>query len=110
MNAAIAEQHGYTTALDKGHFSIQPPGKTTAPGPDYVTYDPRRGDVVVWDSKYRGPAAGSAPSAVPPATLRRWAPEVKAAIDAMPAGPAKTAAEAAFNAGKIRGEVFKWPQ
>lgn len=110
MNAAIAEQHGYTAALEKGQIGIQGPGKATARGPDYVTFDPRRGDVVVWDSKYRGSTGGSAPSTVPATKLQRWAPEVKAAIEAMPDGPAKAAAQAAFQAGKIRGEVFKWPQ
>jgi RHS repeat-associated protein len=109
MNAAIAEEHGYAAALEQGQVGIQGPGSVTAPGPDFVTFEPRRGEIVVWDAKYRGPGGGSAPSTIPAAKLERWMPEVKAAIAALPEGPIKTAAEAAYRAGKIRGQGFKWP-
>jgi type I restriction enzyme S subunit len=59
---------------------------------------------------YRGPTGGWAPSVVPTVKLHRWVPEVKAAIEAMSDGPVKTAEQAAFRAGKVRGEIFEWPQ
>ena len=110
LNAAIAEQHGYTAAVDAGHVGIQAPGKATAKGLDYATYDPKVGEIVVWDSKYRGPKGGSAPATIPSAKLDRWMPELRSAVEAMPEGPAKTEILTALEAGRVRGQVFKWPK
>ncbi len=110
LNAAVAEEHGYQAALSDGHIGIRPPGKVTRPGrADFITYDGRTRNVVVWDAKYRGPG-GHYPSAIPSETLRRWMPEVTSAIEAMPEGPAKVAAQEAFRRGNVTGGVFRWPE
>lgn len=108
QNASIAEIHAYDTAIKGGHTPIQGPGKVTARGPDLLTYDPVSREVVVWDSKYRGPG-GSYPSGIPPAKLQKWLPDVRAAIEALPSGPAKSAFLDALAKGRVRGKVFKWP-
>jgi hypothetical protein len=109
MNASIAEIHGYESMLDRGYTGIRGPGKTTARGADSIAFDPAAREIVVQDAKYRGPA-GSYPSRVSPEALNRWRPDIKSAIDEMPSGPTRDAAVKAFEEGKIRAEVFKWPQ
>lgn len=64
---------------------------------------------MVYDAKYRGPG-GSYPRQIPPAKLQSWLPQVRKAIDALPNGPVKARALQALQQGRIRGEVFKWPQ
>ena len=110
MNAAIAEQQGYAAALEEGQIGIQGPGKVTARGPDYITFDPDAREIVIWDSKYRGPAGRSVSSTIPASKLKSWMPEVRNAIEAMSEGPAKQQALKAFEDGAVRGRVFKWPQ
>lgn len=51
VNGSIAEIQGYQDALNKGEIGIQRPGKVTAAGPDYITYNPSSETVNVWDSK-----------------------------------------------------------
>ncbi|WP_181107128.1 hypothetical protein, partial [Xanthomonas arboricola] len=52
VNGSIGELRGYQAAVDElGHVGIQSPGKVTAPGPDYITFDKSTGSVVVWDAK-----------------------------------------------------------
>jgi RHS repeat-associated protein len=109
INAAIAEQHGYAEAIRQGHLPIRGPGKTTARGADYVTYDPVQQEVVLWDSKYRGPQGGSTPRALSPAKIERWTPEARRAIGTLPDGPSKADMLQAIDAGQVRGEIFRWP-
>jgi hypothetical protein len=109
VNAQLTEIRGYETAQRSGQLTIQPPGNPNAPGPDYIMFNPAgRGAVVVYDAKYRG-AAGSYPRSIPGATLERWRPEVKAAIDALPEGPLEDAATEAWNAGRVEGRIFRGP-
>jgi hypothetical protein len=110
QNASIGELQGYWRAQARGEIGILDPGPTTSPGrPDYITLDLNKREIVVYDSKYRGPG-GSYPSGVPPSKLQSWLPQVRKAIEAMPNGPMKTRALQALQQGKIRGEVSKWPQ
>ena len=41
LNGALGEARGYNHALARGEIGIQAPGKITAPGPDYITFDPK---------------------------------------------------------------------
>jgi hypothetical protein len=110
MNAALGEDHGYYSALEKGHVGIRAPENPSVRGRgDYITYDPDAQQVVIWDAKYRGPSSGNPPKAVPEDSLRRWLPEARRAIEALPDGPMKAEIQAALDAGQVRGEVFKWP-
>jgi filamentous hemagglutinin len=86
-----------------------PPGKVTAPGPDFITYSAKEKSIVVWDAKYRGPA-GSYPRSIPQSKIERWVSEVKLAVEGMPEGGAKIAAQKAIERGAIRGQIFRWPQ
>ncbi len=107
LNAQIGELRGYQTALEEGHTGIRGPGKTDVKGVDYITLD-QEGRVVVWDAKYRGPGYRH-PSSLPAGKLQRWMPEIQKAVDAMPDGPAKAAAQRALETGQVVGRIFKWP-
>ena len=109
MNASIAEIHGYDNMLDRGYQGIRAPGKTTARGADSIAFDPTTREIVVQDAKYRGPE-GRYPNKIPEKKLVRWRPDIRKGIEALPDGPLKDAARRAFEEGKIRPEVFKWPQ
>ena len=85
-------------------------GKTTATGADYVTYDPVQQEVVLWDSKYRGPQGGSVPKTLSPGKINRWTPNARKAIEALPDSPMKAEMLRALDAGHVRGEIFKWPK
>lgn len=112
INGAIGELQGYNQATnDLGHISIQAPGKTSVPGPDYVTLDlVNDGTINVWDSKYRGPQATSYPKSIPEAKLNNWMPQVADSINKKPSGPAKSMALDAYLNGRVVGKIFKWPQ
>jgi RHS repeat-associated protein len=109
LNGAIGEAQGWESALNNGHIGIQPPGKVTARGVDFATFDPAKNQVVLWDAKYRGPG-GSYPSSVPASKLPGWTEEVRATVDAMPEGPIKQQMLNALNNGRVRTEIFRWPQ
>ena len=109
MNASIAEVHGYDNMLDRGYLGIREPGKTTARGADSIAFDPTAREIVVQDAKYRGPE-GTYPTKIPDKKLRRWRPDIQQGIEELPEGPLKDFARRAFQEGKIRPEVFKWPQ
>ena len=109
LNAAIAEARGWNQALELGQIPISPPGKASAPGADFITFDPGSSSLVVWDAKYRGPG-GSYPSTLSPAKIEAWQAEIVKAVQNMPAGENKAAAERALSTGKVIGRIFKWPQ
>jgi RHS repeat-associated protein len=109
INGAIGEAHGWRNALEAGHIGIQSPGKVTAPGADFITYNPQTQNIVVWDAKYRGPG-GSYPSSFPATKLQKWMPGVVEAVKNMAPGPARTAAERALLSGKVIGQLLRWPQ
>lgn len=110
LNAGIAEAHGYRIAIEElGHIPIQQPGKVTAPGADFITFDPEgAGAVVIWDAKYR--SKGRFPASIPVKKIDAWTMEASAAISSLPDGPLKQKALAALLAGRVRGEIFRWPQ
>jgi hypothetical protein len=109
INGSIGELRGYQSAIDDlGHIGIKQPGKVTARGPDFITYDPKGGDIFVWDAKYRAPS-GTYPSTVPASKVNSWLPHIQEAIQNMPPGATRNAAMNALQNGRIRGEVFKWP-
>lgn len=109
LNGAIGEAHGWSRALDSGHLGIQPPGKVTAPGVDFATFDPMRNQIVLWDAKYRGPK-GSYPTTIPASKMGAWTKEVRSTIEAMPEGPLRKQYLEALENNRIRGEIFRWPQ
>jgi len=108
INGAIAEQHGAELARGRGEVVIQEPGKTSAPGPDYVTYEPKERTILAYDAKYRR-EGGSFPSE--PSLhhkLEKWMPDIRAAVAAMPEGPLKDAASAALKARRVQICLFKY--
>nr|WP_244157231.1 filamentous hemagglutinin N-terminal domain-containing protein [Pseudomonas argentinensis] len=109
INGALGEAHGWKNALDSGHVPIKAPGKVTAPGVDFVTFDPKSGRVVLWDSKYRGPG-GSYPSSIPESKLKSWTAEARAAVVQMPEGAMKNRILESLDKGKVDAKVFRWPQ
>lgn len=109
MNASVAEIHGYENMLNRGYLGIRGPGKTTARGADSIAFDPTAREIVVQDAKYRGPG-GTYPTKIPGEQLMRWHADIRRGIEELPAGPLKDAARRAFEDGKIRPEVFRWPQ
>lgn len=110
VNGAIAEQRGFRHATEKeGHFAIQAPGPTTERGKaDYITYDPVRKQIVLWDAKYRKPK-GRYPTSVSADKQKRWTKAAEAAINDLPEGPLRTQALEALQAGNVRTEIFTWP-
>ncbi|MEQ9725503.1 hypothetical protein ABRP29_07685 [Pseudomonas sp. WHRI 8822A] len=110
VNGAVGEHRGYQDAISSfGHIGVQVPGKVTAPGPDYITYDPDNEMIVVWDAKYRGPG-GSYPSSISSDKIKKWMPEVRDAVNKMPAGSARDAALEALQSGRVSGQIFRWPK
>ncbi len=112
QNAAIAEAHGFKHATDTlGQVGIARPGPTTGgKRADFITFDPSgAGHIVLWDSKYRGPG-GSYPKTIPPDKVARWTKVAEQTINGLPDGPLKTQALEALRAGRVRAEIFKWPQ
>ncbi|WP_456362213.1 two-partner secretion domain-containing protein [Xanthomonas arboricola] len=110
LNGSIGELRGYQSAVDElGHVGIQAPGKVTAPGPDYITFDRSTGSVVVWDAKYRSPG-GRYPKSMELSQIQSWMPEVRAAVEKLPEGPTKDLALDAINEGRVDGRIFKWPR
>jgi hypothetical protein len=52
LNGAMPEELGWRQSSDNGEIVILKPGRITANRPDYLTFDPTTGEVVVWDTKY----------------------------------------------------------
>jgi YD repeat-containing protein len=94
-------------ALDEGQIGILKPGKVTANGPDYLTFDPNTGQVVVWDAKYS--SSGRFPSgSIPSSKLADWNAAVQDAVNSY-TGPSADALKQALANGAIRGEYFPYP-
>lgn len=102
-NGAMAEEFGWQTALADGQVGIQGPGRITAIGPDYFTYDPVNSIITVWDAKYS--TSGAYPSQLSIAKLRSWLPYLKAAVDSY-TGPDAAQVQAAFASGGIEGDIY----
>lgn len=109
VNGAIGEIRGHQEAIDMGHESIRSPGKVTAPGVDYITFDATTGEIVLWDSKYRR-EGGSYPSSVPDGKAARWTEEAKQAVENLPESSLKDEALDAIKNGRVRSEISRWPR
>jgi hypothetical protein len=105
LNGAIAEELGWQSALSDGQVGIQGPGKITATGPDFITYDPNTDEINVWDAKYS--TSESFPASLSASKLASWMPMVKAAVMNY-AGPDAAAIQDAFNNGQIAGRIFAY--
>ena len=103
LNGAMAEELGWQTALSNGEVGIQGPGKITAVGPDYITYDPATGDINVWDAKYS--STGRFPSGLSASKLSSWMPDVSAAVNGY-TGAYQAQIKAAFASGSVRGQIY----
>jgi hypothetical protein len=108
LNASVAEINGYQRALDRGEIGIMAPGKASAPGVDYATFDPVAGEVIISDAKYRGPG-GTYPTSIPDAKLADWTDQVKDVVSGWADSPQKTQILNALDNGRVRGEIFPWP-
>lgn len=109
QNGSVAEARVFDKLIKvQGHIKIQEPGKVTEPGPDFVTYNPQTGNIEVADVKYRSDG-GRAPRTISNETLNRWKPAVQEAINNMPNGAERTAAQQAYDAGHIIGNIYKYP-
>lgn len=108
VNGSIAEAHGYNQALTRGEIGIQAPGKVTATGPDYITFDPKTQTVNVWDSKYS--STGSWPNSAQGFGSQAWMNETKQAIDNISDPVLRQQVQNAFNNGNVNWQIFKWPQ
>lgn len=110
LNGAMAEELGWRFALrNLGHVGIQPPGKVTATGPDYITFDPRQRLIYIWDAKYsQSGASHPAADTIPAGTLQGWRTFLQNALNAYQ-GPHAASAKAALDAGNVIGRYFKYP-
>jgi filamentous hemagglutinin len=108
INGAIAEAHGYADALESGQLGIQAPGKVTLPGPDYITFDPAAGKIVVWDSKFS--STGKFPTSAKGFEARSWLNQVNSAIQSIKEPMLKEQAQKAFSNGMIEWKIYTWPK
>jgi filamentous hemagglutinin len=108
QNGAIAEAHGYNQALQNGEIGIQEPGKVTAPGPDYITFDPKTQTINIYDSKYS--STGKWPNSAKGFGSQAWLDETQKAINNISNSTLKQQVQNAFNNGNISWQIFKWPQ
>ena len=79
INGSLGELNGYKQALNDGRIGVVEPGKASAPGVDYATFDPETGVVYITDAKYRAPG-GTYPSAIPQSKVDAWTQQVKAEV------------------------------
>ena len=108
QNGTIGEYHAYQDVIsNQGQIGIKAPGPITANGPDFITYDPVNKTVFAWDAKYRGPGSHY-PATVSAATLARWLPDVRAAVNKLPAGSLRDTALNALSKGNYNGAIFPY--
>ncbi len=105
ISGTIGEKHAQESAIRQGHEIIQPRGPATATGPDLISFDPKKGEIVAWDAKYRIHGRGY-PISVNAETLKRWMPEVEQAVKNW-TGQLKEAALSALKNNRVRGEIFR---
>ncbi|MBR4085815.1 MAG: hypothetical protein IKK33_16180, partial [Lachnospiraceae bacterium] len=108
INGSIGELHGYQDAINNGEIGIQAPGKVTASGPDFITYNPNTGRVNIWDSKYS--SKGKWPKTAKGFGTKKWLDETKEAIENISDTTLRDEIMDAFNNGKISWIIYKWPQ
>jgi len=104
------EELGHTTALKKGEVSITAPGKTSATGPDFITFDPGTGKIIINDGKHR--LSGRFPTDITTKQYKDWLAEVKQStkdwLAANPTHPQAPAIQKALNSGAFDTRVFGW--
>ncbi|EGO62671.1 hypothetical protein, partial [Acetonema longum] len=108
VNGAIGEARGYNQAIANGEIGIQAPGKVTATGPDFITYDPLHQTINVWDSKFS--STGRWPSSAQGFGSQAWLDETKQAIAKITDPVLRKQAQNAFNNGNIEWKIFEWPK
>jgi hypothetical protein len=105
IDGAIGEMHAQESAIREGHKIIQPIGPTQATGPDFISFDPAKGEIVVWDAKYRIDGRGY-PKVLDAGKLEKWRPEVEKAVRNWDS-PLRDKAISALEDGRIRGQIFQ---
>jgi hypothetical protein len=108
INGAIAEAQGWQVAVANGEIGIQPPGKVTATGLDFITYDPVTDQINIWDAKYSRTQAW--PRTAAGFGSKAWLTETSEAISQMSDAAQRAKAQAAFDAGRINWNIFTWPK
>ena len=106
LNGAMVEELGWQEALANDEVGIQAPGKVTANGPDFVTYDPNARTINVWDAKYS--SSGTFPSTLSASKLASWQSQVGSAVERY-SGPYEAEIVKAFENGSIRGRIYGYP-
>jgi hypothetical protein len=108
LNASVAELNGYRAALDKGRIGVIAPGKASASGLDFATYDPVKEMLYITDAKYRGPG-GTYPATVPQAKMDAWTNEVRDVVSNWSDSPLKDSVLNAIDNGNVDVGILKWP-
>ena len=103
LRAAIAEELGWRGALSDGQVGIQGPGQVTTPGPDFITYDSRAGNIIAWDAKYT--TSSVLPRSVSPSC---WMYEIRSGV-ANYSGSYADEIQQAFTNGQITTRRFLYP-
>lgn len=108
MNGAIGEAQGYNNALQSGEVGIAAPGKVTANGPDYITFNAETGGITIWDAKYS--SSGYWPSSAKNFGSQSWLDFTQNAINLLDDLNLQKIVQEAFDSGNIDWQIFKWPQ
>ena len=98
--AAIAEEVGWQASLSDDQIGILGPGKVTASGPDYITYDQENGTIYAWDATTQ--------VSKDPIADQAWEWEVRNAVQKYVANDGDQAMEIeeALNAGRLRTNIY----
>lgn len=102
----MAEELGWRAALSRGEIGLMAPGKITATGPNFITYNPTDDIINVWDAKYS--SSGTFPSSLSASKLSSWSPWIKGAV-ANYSGKYSNEITNAYNNGQIQGLLFTYP-
>jgi len=114
LNGATAKELGWQAAKAKGHIGIQAPGKITATGPDYSTFNPADESIYIWDAKYSINGTFPSTSDIPATKLQAWMPwlnNVVAGYSGAEQAAVRDALAARPDQGKhyiSMGDTFDW--
>ena len=108
LNGSIAEINGYNIAQQNGEIGIQPPGKVTANGPDFITYNVKTKHINIWDAKYS--STGRWPKSAKGFGTQKWLEETRLAIESIADPEFRNEVLDAFENGRIDWIIFEWPQ
>ncbi len=108
LNRAMTEELGWQSAANQGQIGVMGPGKLTALGPDYITFDPSTMELVVWDAEYS--SCGRFPSGqIPASKMSSWSSFISDAVNNYTGPNAAAAVKQALANGEIRGDYFTYP-